>query len=88
MVEMTLTDVLRLFRAKPLADLLSIHRTQGGEVYDFAAMQPVVDLCCQRWLGLIGPAAQAIRFLPNPAPDNLRRVRVPKCASALLMEGQ
>ena len=65
---MTLIDLFRLLRAKPLAVLLSIHRTQGDEICGFGAIQPPVDLCCQRWLGLIGPAAQAPRFLPNPAP--------------------
>ena len=61
---MTLVDLFRLRWAKLLLGLPSLHRTQGG---DICAIQRLVDPFCQRWLGLLGPAAQALWLPPNPA---------------------
>ena len=79
---MTLIDLFRLLWAKPVAVWLSIHRTQGHDICGFAAIQPLVDLCCQRWLGLTESAAQARRFLPNSAPWRSLPHLPPKRASA------
>ena len=81
-VGMTLTDLFRLLQAKPWAVLLSIHHTQWCEICGLGAIQPPADLCCQRWLGLIGSAAQARRFLPISAPWRSLPHLPPKCAPA------
>ena len=74
-----LIDLLRLLEAKSLAALLSIHHTQGDEIW---ARSSPLWISGARCVGLLGPAAQASRLLPNPALVSLSRVRVPKRPSA------